>query len=1001
MVAEGDKEPDSGGAQPAGPLSVFLCHNSRDKRVVQDVAEGLELEFGIPHFLDAYAIPPGEAFLPWIESALASSTGCAIFLGANGWNPTHLWEAERALARYRQDPKFRLIPVALPGIREEDQRRLGAGSLFSEINWADFRNGSVDPVAIAKLRAALLGQPLEQGRAPSQLTPYLIRRDADRWHQSTGRNKSILYRGRQLTEARALQSSQPDLMAGQAIDTFLSASAAAQTRRFRTLMIVAIAVAISIGALAVQREMSRRLALSRFVAAEARQAAGADMGLLMAVQATHISPTAEAFGALIERLDAQPYLRQMIRVGEPAVRSLAFAPGATALYAGDAKGGLARIDLGTLSATQLPRATEGAVLSLDVDSDEKELWAGLEDGRVMVYGPMQSPYAVPGIAQISSDNLAAEVNRIKLGDAILSLQIDPTRRFVAAGDHGRRLVLMDRARRAVIWTKQLSAQRVTCVSFSVDGSLLAAGSSEGLVEIFEVPSGQPAWTVTTARTGNPMALQFARNGDLRVIDDGLNFSVYRRTAIIGEPEHIEGKFLSAAAVGPRREYGPVLRRGLLALGFASGDVLFTPALGEERKVSVAGHARAVNASALSSDGSLAATAADDGSVGIWDLTQRSRLIQQRSPPGGEVRALGYDANNRLLAVTTSTDTAALNERPVEGWKVSADLLALSRLHAGASGTATPVAVPNAEGFVPVTEPILTQAAFDATASHVAWVTRAGAVLWSLTSTTQEALLLSKEMKEIQALALSASGRYVFIGQADGSVICYDAVLPSAEPRRYKAPAAIRELVAGLDDASVIAAVDDGTVRRVDFAQAPPRDTLSVALAGTAGQLAGLPGTDTIVAGAAGATAGVDVGLITAGKYQRLYTRRLGGAAGAIAISRSARLIAVGDLDGRLHLWDLDTRLTMASLQIHSRAVNKLAISADGNRLAISAGGGDILELSLDRERWRKAACDVVRRELTPVEWRALLPGASLQPGCGEEQSSANVLEWIDPLVGVL
>src|SRR5262245_46046100 len=98
---------------------VFLCHNSADKAVIKDIADRLELDFGVLHFLDAFSIPTGEAFIAWIERALRDSTGCAIFLGANGWGPTHLWEAEQALAKRKIDSTFRLIPVALPGIKEE------------------------------------------------------------------------------------------------------------------------------------------------------------------------------------------------------------------------------------------------------------------------------------------------------------------------------------------------------------------------------------------------------------------------------------------------------------------------------------------------------------------------------------------------------------------------------------------------------------------------------------------------------------------------------------------------------------------------------------------------------------------------------------------------------------------------------------------------------------------------------------------------------------------
>ena len=161
----------SSDAAPRGPIDVFLCHNSLDKPLVRQVAEGLELEFGIPHFLDVYAIPTGEAFLPWIESALEKSSGCAIFLGANGWGNTHFWEAERALERYRRDPAFRLIPVALPSIRDEDMHRLGAGSLFSEINWADFRNGPVDPRSHPQT-ACSASRP--HARGVRTVTPYSV-----------------------------------------------------------------------------------------------------------------------------------------------------------------------------------------------------------------------------------------------------------------------------------------------------------------------------------------------------------------------------------------------------------------------------------------------------------------------------------------------------------------------------------------------------------------------------------------------------------------------------------------------------------------------------------------------------------------------------------------------------------------------------------------------------------------------------------------------------------
>jgi len=826
---------------------------------------------------------------------------------------------------------------------------------------------------------------LEQGWAPSKLTPYLVRRDADRWQQSGRRDKSILYRGRQLLEAQDLRAAQPDLVTGPAIDVFLAASAAAQSRRARYVTVTAIAVAVAIGILAVQREMSRRLALSRFVAAEARQMPSPDAGLLMAVQATRISETPEAFGALMERLDEQPYLRHMIRSDYGEVRSLAFDPESTALYAGHANGVIARIDVHTLAVTRLARATTGAVFSIDVDAAGGEVWAGLEDGRVLVYDRNGSYFDVPGIAGSASLNDAAALNRHKLGDAILSLQIDPNGRFVAAGDHGHRLVLVDKAKRAVVWTKRFTAQRITSVSFSVDGTSLAAGSSDGLVEIFAVPSGNSMRTFTTARTGNPAAVQFARNGDLRVIDNELVFTVVPHASTQAQTERIEGKLLSAASVGPRREFGPGIRRDLLLVGFASGDVLFTPVAGEGTKVRVAAHARQVNAAALSADGAMAATAAGDGSIAIWDLIQRSRLVERFSPPSGEIVALAYNSSDKLLAVISSGDRAALVEHGTQGWNENADLVAISMRGAGSQATQVESELPDAEGFVPVPGSILLHAVFNETASHLAWVTRTGALFWAAIAAEPNSRFLRQESKDVRALAIGTSGRYVFVAEGDGDLICYDALDTAAQPRRYKTATAIRRMVAIGVDPIVIVATDDAQLRRIDFSgQQSPKETMRIELPGTAAQLANLSGTEVLLAGGAGASADIDVGLVDAGKYTRLHSRRLGGAASAMAISRSAQLIALADLDGRLHLLDLDTRVPMASLQLTDAAVNGLAFASDGRQLAVSTGAdGSVLEVNLDREKWRSSACDVVQRELTPAEWTALVSDASLKPGCAE------------------
>lgn len=962
------------------PVDVFLCHNSRDKPLVRQVAEGLELEFGVPHFLDMYAIPTGEAFLPWIENALATSSGCAIFLGANGWGETHFWEAERALDRYRQDPRFRLIPVALPGIREDDMKRLGAGSLFSQINWADFRSGTVDPNAISKLKAALQGQAPEGTRGPARLTPYLVRRDATRWEESGRRDKSILYRGRQLTEAQALRVAQPDLVSGNAIVGFLSASEAAQTSRFRQLAIASMVALLVIAALALQADSARRLALSRFVASEARQAPSPDTGILLAAQATQISDTPEAFGALLERLDAQPHLRHMIRVGEVEVLSLAFEPMGSALYAGQADGRIVRLDLQTMKQTLITPGSGSAVIALEIEADTNDVWASTQDGRVVVYGASGTVQLVK-LPAAAADSAPASSTAPLRGKPILSLQIDPQRRWVAIGDHQHRLMVLDRASRTLLWSKTLAAQRITAVSFSADGEQLAAASSEGLIEVFEPRTGQLIRTFSTARTGNPIAVQFARNGDLRVMDDGNGYSIFASGNGARAFRRLPGGGLSAAAVGPRREFGPVQRRDLSIRGFGTGDVSLTPLQSDTEPLLVRGHARSVHAAALSFDGGLAATGAGDGTIAVWDLQQRSRLFERRPPAGGESVALVHNEHNGLVAVTTSDESALVSRLSPQGWIRTADLMALTAAAAGQPAVTQAAAQPDAQGFVPVPDNVLMHAAFSQAGLHLAWATRTGAVLWAPMPLTAGVRTVHQAKGPIDAMALSDSGRHVYVAEEGSALLRLDTSASSEPPKRRRLAASVRYMVAGGSDDAVIVALEDGTVRRIEFSGTEPSETWQLKLPGTAGQLARAPGGHTLVSAGAGSSAGIDIGVIDGSTYQRLHSRRVGGAVSSIALSSRAKLIAAVDHDGRLHFWDLASLVPIASLQVSDDALNGLAMSGDGQHLVVSSVGGDLFELRLDKARWLDGACAMVRRDLSISEWTALVPDSKPETVC--------------------
>jgi WD40 repeat protein len=318
------RESDSGAATGRIPCRTFLCHNSADKPFVKEMADRLELDFGVLHFLDVFDIPTGEAFRVWIERSLGDSTGCAIFLGANGWGPTHLWEAQMAIRRHAADTAFRLIPVALPGIREGDMAALDGGNVFRDLNWADFRSGADDQNALDKLYATLTGFVSSQGMGPARLTPYQVRRDAARWTKSGQHETSVLYRGAQLEEAEQLTRKVPDLAAKAEIGPFLLASARRQRQTWLWAALIACTVALLLIAFVItifsELREKNRLRISRLLRNLSAQAASLvtkrpQVSALIGLELERLgAPISDTLNRAIDELPERPI--RTIRLGD-------------------------------------------------------------------------------------------------------------------------------------------------------------------------------------------------------------------------------------------------------------------------------------------------------------------------------------------------------------------------------------------------------------------------------------------------------------------------------------------------------------------------------------------------------------------------------------------------------------------------------------------------------------------------------------------------------------
>ncbi|HTQ80461.1 MAG TPA: TIR domain-containing protein, partial [Thermoanaerobaculia bacterium] len=175
-------------------FDVFLSHNSADKPAIEALARRLE-EAGVRCWLDKWNLIPGEPWQEAIEQALEQCSVCAVFWGPKGagrWEDEEMRAAiERRIAEGREGgrPRFRVVPVLLPGARLDGGPRLPA--FVSRLTWVDFKTGLDDPEAFQRLLAGIHGnapggsvgparveraaaaEPAEQKAEKRQLRPLL------------------------------------------------------------------------------------------------------------------------------------------------------------------------------------------------------------------------------------------------------------------------------------------------------------------------------------------------------------------------------------------------------------------------------------------------------------------------------------------------------------------------------------------------------------------------------------------------------------------------------------------------------------------------------------------------------------------------------------------------------------------------------------------------------------------------------------------------------------
>jgi WD40 repeat protein len=626
------------------------------------------------------------------------------------------------------------------------------------------------------------------------------------------------------------------------------------------------------------------------------------------------------------------------------------------------------------------------VNSVAFSPDGKRLATAGDDGTVRVWDPAtHRPVGSPLLGHT---------------DGVNSVAFSPDGATLASGQSNKDVVLWSVARRRAVATFKGHRGSVVDVAFSPDGATLASASVDGSVRLWDVIKRRAKGSPFRDHRGPIYALAFSPDGST-LAAAGKDGSI-RLSDVQG---HNVGRLLSrpsseihAVAFSPDGK--------TLASGDQGGAVRLWNI--ERRRTFPAPIARAatgkIDTVQFAPDGNTLAFAGAGQDVHLWDVARRRQLTAPLSGHTGEIYGLAFDPTGRTLASASADSTARLwDPRPRQ------PLAAALRGHDGgvfglafspngrilASGGADKtirfwnVGERREIGKIATGQsgPV-SNVAFSSDGKTLASAGDKIVRLWDVT-TRRPRGVLAPHAGAVWDVAFSSDGRTLASAGSNGTVQLWDVRTHRAIGAPLRGHQGTVIDVAFAPDGLTLASAgwDDGTVRVWNLRTSGRGATIlrdhirgitNVAFSPNSKMLAST-GTDGVVR-LWNAAAPHSPSVPLAGKARTTLE--------GLAFSVDGRtLAAVGD-DGNLRLWEVRTRRALTPIKAHARAAFRVAFGPNGKTLATA--GDDVNDsvrlwvpiIWRDDEpavvRW---TCARVRRNLTQLEWKNLIPGKPYHQTC--------------------
>ena len=554
------------------------------------------------------------------------------------------------------------------------------------------------------------------------------------------------------------------------------------------------------------------------------------------------------------------------------------------------------------------RGFEWSYLWWLLHGDPRGVSGKVENATAITYSPDGRHVAVTGwngvveVWDVRSRQVVRQI--LSLEERNLNdLAFSPDGRWLAAAGE-KNILIWDSGSGTLLFQLSGHQGRVLCAIFSPDGRMLATGSTDRTIRLWNVAERREQ-AILKGHTSWVHAVRFSPDGR-RLVSASADFTArlwdLGRGTSTGVLQH--SATVDDVAFTPDG-------KGVVTAGWESALSLWDAStLRLVRRME--GHTSFVGSIAIASDGQTLASAGIDGTVRLWDLQTGRERSRIRAAAGRHVRSLSFAPDVRQLA--TISDNGTIRFWDVEAGETSQE----ARTLRGHSGRVTCLS------FSPDESHLIT-GSWDRTAR-----------IWRTNTGEQVALL--KHDGIVNAARFSPDGRSIITADdTSGAMTIWDAA--SGQPLRSVRGAGAIAVPRYTPDGSRVVAVagQSGIIRWNATTWSVEAETNTGAPLGRMSAVSP-DGSALITANDSGQ---VRFWSIESLRERAPMSNAHSGVITTIEFSPDGRIMATGSFDGSVRLWDWRTGAVKSVLKGHQGWIGAVAFSPDGRRLVTGGQDGTI------------------------------------------------------------